>query len=84
MVGVSTDDPATLQRFHDEQDLPYPLVSDAGGEITRAYRARWPILGLARRVTYLVGPDRTIRLAFRSERNVRAHPERVLQEAARS
>jgi thioredoxin-dependent peroxiredoxin len=83
VVGVSTDDPATLQRFHQEQDLPYPLVSDAAGQITRAYRARWPIVGLARRVTYLVGPDRTIRLAFRSERNVRSHPERVLQEAAR-
>jgi peroxiredoxin len=84
VVGVSTDDPGQLQRFHAEQDLPYPLVSDASGEITRAYRARWPIVGLARRVTYLIGPDRKIRLAFRSERDVRAHPERVLQEAARS
>jgi peroxiredoxin len=83
VVGVSTDDPATLQRFHQEQDLPYPLVSDAAGEIARAYRARWPIVRLARRVTYLIGRDRKVRLAFRSERNVRAHPERVLQEAAR-
>ena len=84
MVGVSTDDAATLQRFHEEQGLPFPLVSDAAGAITRAYRVRWPILGRARRVTYLIGPDRKIRLAFRSERDVRAHPERVLQEAARS
>jgi peroxiredoxin len=83
-VGVSTDAPATLQRFHQEQDLPYPLVSDAGGSITRAYRVRWPIVGLARRVTYLIGPDRKIRLAFRSERDARAHPARVLQETARS
>ena len=80
---MSTDDAATLSRFHQEEALPYPLVSDAAGEITRAYRVRWPILGLARRVTYLIGPDRKVRLAFHGERDVKAHPDRVLQEAAR-
>ena len=38
----------------------------------------------ARRVTYLIGRDRKIRLAFRSERDFTAHPERVLREAARA
>jgi thioredoxin-dependent peroxiredoxin len=84
VIGVSTDPAATLQRFREERGLPYALVSDAGGSITRAYRARWPIIGLARRVTYLIGRDRKIRLAFRSERDFTAHPERVLREAARA
>jgi hypothetical protein len=33
-------------------------------------------------VTYLVGRDRKVRMAFHSERNVTAHPERVLREVA--
>jgi peroxiredoxin len=81
VVGVSRDDAETLERFRQDRELPFPLVSDASGEIARAYRVRWPIIGLARRVTYLVGRDRRVRLAFHRERDVRAHPARVLQEA---
>jgi thioredoxin-dependent peroxiredoxin len=81
VVGISTDGPETLDRFRRERELPFALVSDASGKIARAYGARWPILGLARRVTYLVGRDRRVRLAFRSERDFTAHPERVLREA---
>jgi peroxiredoxin Q/BCP len=81
VVGVSRDDVETLERFRKDRELPFPLVSDATGAISRAYRVRWPILGLARRVTFLVGRDRRIRLAFHSERDPRAHPARVLQEA---
>jgi peroxiredoxin Q/BCP len=84
VVGVSTDDVETLGRFQEERDLPYPLVSDAKGVIARAYRARWPILGRARRVTYLVGQDRTVRLAFHSEMDFTAHVERVLEAATRA
>ena len=82
VVGVSTDSAETLARFRAEHDLPFPLVSDRGSKIARAYRASWPLIGLARRVTYLVGRDRRVRLAFRSERDPRAHPARVLREAA--
>jgi thioredoxin-dependent peroxiredoxin len=81
VVGVSTDSAETLARFRKEHDLPFALVSDRGSRIARAYRASWPLIGLARRVTYLVGRDRRVRLAFRSERDVRAHPARVLEAA---
>ena len=81
MVGISTDSPETLDRFRRERELPFALVSDASGTIARAYGARWPILGLARRATFLVGRDRKVRLAFRSERDFTAHPDRVLREA---
>ena len=81
MVGVSTDDQATLDRFRDEHQLPYPLVPDPRGQIAGAYRARWPLVRIARRVTYLIGRDRKVRFAFRSERDARAHAERVLREA---
>jgi peroxiredoxin len=84
VVGVSRDDAATLARFRAQHDLPFALASDRSGGIARAYRVRWPLVGLAKRVTYLVGPDRRVRLAFRSERDFAAHPERVLREATRS
>jgi peroxiredoxin Q/BCP len=81
VVGISTDSAEVLDRFRAERELPFPLVADASGRIASAYGARWPIIGRARRVTYLVGRDRKVRLAFHSERDVTAHPDRVLEAA---
>ena len=84
MVGVSTDPPGTAERFRRELDLPFPLVGDAGGAIARAYRARWPIVGWARRVTYVIGRDRRIREAFHSETAVLEHAARAIAALART
>ena len=82
MVGVSTDPQDVLDRFRAERTLPFALVADPSARIAGDYRARWPLIRVARRVTYLVGRDRTIRLAFRSERKVAAHAAKVLEAAA--
>lgn len=77
VVGVSTDPPAKSERFRRELELPFPLVGDPEGRIVRAYRARWPIVGWARRVTYVVGSDRRIREAYHSETAVLEHAARA-------
>lgn len=79
---MSTDGAEKLERFRQERDLPFALVSDGSGAIARAYRARWPIVAVARRVTYLVGRDRRVRLAFHSERRFAEHAAHVLREAS--
>jgi peroxiredoxin len=84
VIGVSADDAETSERFRRRLELPFPLVADPRGKVTRAYRARWPLVGWAKRVTYLVGRDRTVRLAFHSERAVAKHAARVREEAARA
>ncbi len=73
MIGVSADTQATNDEFARSLELPYPLVGDASGEILRAYKVRWPVLGLARRVTYVIGPKRRIELAFASQFDAEAH-----------
>lgn len=37
MVGISYDSVATLGKFHAQHDLQYPLLSDEGSEIIRAF-----------------------------------------------
>jgi peroxiredoxin len=73
VVGVSRDSQETSDRFRKSLDLPYPLVGDAQGVILNAFQVRWPVLGLARRVTYLVGKNRKVRLAHHSEFNISTH-----------
>ena len=72
-MGVSRDPQDANDRFRESLDLPFPLVGDPGGKILKAYRVRWPIIGIAQRVTYLIGRDRTVRRAYRNERDVGAH-----------
>ncbi len=73
MIGVSSDSQETNERFRKSLDLPFPLVGDPEGTILRAYRVRWPLVGLAQRVTYAIGQDGRVLLAFHSELNPTAH-----------
>jgi len=60
VVGVSTDDAPTQCRFADFMRAPFPLIADPRGEITRAYDVRWPLLNIAKRVTFVIGPSQII------------------------
>jgi thioredoxin-dependent peroxiredoxin len=73
VIGVSKDTQDTNDRFATSLELPYPIVGDAGGTILEAYGVRWPIIGICRRVSYVIGKDRKIRHAFKSETNPDAH-----------
>jgi len=73
VVGVSSDTQETNDRFRESLDLPFPLVGDPQGDILRAYDVRWPIVGIAQRVTYAIGRNRKVLLAFHSELHMKAH-----------
>ena len=57
VVGISTDDVATQKKFRDENQLPYPLLSDEGGKIAKRYGGTVMLLGVANRTTFVVGQD---------------------------
>ena len=77
VVGVSRDDQATNDRFRESLGLPYPLVGDPGGAITGAYKVDWPLIGRAKRATFLIGRDRHVRLAFHDEFKMDAHADQA-------
>jgi peroxiredoxin len=82
-VGVTGAHQEKADRFRESLDLPFPLVGDADGSILRAYGVRWPIVGIAKRVTYVIGRDRRIQSAFRSERSMTAHAAQACEFVAR-
>jgi len=81
VVGVSTQDPASHQRFAEKHGLTFRLIADVDKRIAKAYEALG-FLGLARRVTYLVDPGGTIRDAYRSEMSPTSHAERAKERLA--
>lgn len=80
VLGVSTQDEASHRAFREKYGLTFPLLADPEGRICRAYRALG-ILGIARRVTYVIGPDGTVRAAFR-RLDPRAHVPAALRAVA--
>jgi len=53
IFGVSQDSAASHRRFGEREQLPFPLVADEDGSITRAYGVPSRI-GLSSRVTFLI------------------------------
>jgi len=64
VLGVSTQDESSHRAFRERHGLTFPLLADTDKAICRAYGALG-FLGVAKRVTYVIGPDGTILAAFR-------------------
>ena len=56
IFGVSRDSEQSHTEFSTKHALPFPLVADEDGVVSQAYGVSSP-MGLAARVTFLVGPD---------------------------
>jgi peroxiredoxin Q/BCP len=65
ILGVSTQDVAAHQRFTEKYNLPFPLVADTDGAVSRAYGAigggggglvgtAINLFGVANRITFLI------------------------------
>jgi peroxiredoxin Q/BCP len=57
IVGVSADKTEVQKRFVDAYDLGFPLIPDPDKHIIDAYGAREVVALVAKRRTFLVGPD---------------------------
>ena len=77
VLGVSVQDESSHREFRDKYRLSFDLVADPERRITAAFRAV-AIHGLAKRVTYVIGPDGRILAAYR-----RLDPKSHSKEALR-
>src|SRR5881397_1118101 len=76
VVGVSVQDVDSHRRFAMHHGLNFRLIADPEKRVTRLYEALG-ILGIAKRVTYLIDPQGVVRDAHRSEIDPRGHVDRV-------
>src|SRR5216117_2072166 len=64
VLGVSVQDATSHRAFREKYRLTFDLVADPDRRIARTYKALG-LFGVAKRVTYVIGPDRTILAAYR-------------------
>ena len=74
VVGVSTQGVGSHRSFADHHSLNFTLVADEDKVVSRLYETLG-ILGVNRRVTYLIDPKGTIAGVYRSEARPKSHVE---------
>ncbi len=74
VVGVSTQGVESHRSFADHHSLNFTLVAVKDKVVSRLYETVG-ILGVNRRVTYLIDPEGTIEGVYRSEARPRSHVE---------
>lgn len=74
VLGVSSDNPDSHFRFKQKYKLPFPLLSDTGGELRNLLGVRSGLFGLLpRRVTYIFNPEGRLIHVFNSQLSFEKH-----------
>jgi peroxiredoxin Q/BCP len=83
IYGISRDSIETHQDFIRKYKLPFELLSDKSGKVCRDYDALVPIIGIPKRITYLIGPDKKILAALSDMFNAKKHISEMLKKSAK-
>ncbi len=73
LIGISSDDGASHERFARRHGLPFRLLSDRDGSVRRAFGVPATLGILPGRATFVVCDDGAIRYAFNSQFLPKAH-----------
>ena len=80
VVGISADDPDQHASFCGSEGLTYPLLSDPGGQVSKAYGS-W-ISPFSQRHTFLIDPEGVLQARWTAVRPA-GHSQEVLAELKR-
>jgi thioredoxin-dependent peroxiredoxin len=78
VVGVSSDSVDSHRSFAAGHQLPFVLLSDAGGKLRQRYGVPSTLGLLDGRVTYVIGQDGVVRHVFSSQIRARRHHQEAL------
>ena len=78
ILGVSADGRASHKAFAEKHGLPFSLLADPDRRIIGAYGVKMPLLGMSRRVTFLIDRQGVIRKVVTDTRT-KDHDQQVLQ-----
>jgi peroxiredoxin Q/BCP len=82
VLGVSYDSPEKNRLFAEKNNLPFRLLSDHDHELAKSVGASRALIPLAKRVSYLVGPDGRVLKAY-PDVDPKTHAQEVLEDYRR-
>ena len=83
VIGVSADTEESHDEFAEKNSLPFSILADPDRAIIRQYGVGMPLIGISRRVTFIIGKDGVIRSVIPDART-KDHDRQVLEALAMS
>lgn len=80
VVGVSADPLKKHHEFIKRFELPFELLSDTSGKVSRLYKARMPVLNIPKRITYLIDSQHKIAAVYDNLFGAENHIKRMIKE----
>ena len=80
MIGISVDSAKRNKAFADELHITFPVLSDESKEVTREYGVLYPLIRVAKRVTFVIDRQGVIREI--SEGGEAADPNKTAQSCS--
>ena len=78
VIGVSMDSVESHQRFAASHRLPFVLLADPDGSVTKLYHANGPLGLWRKRITFVIDKAGVIRHTFESQLNMTKHIDEAL------
>lgn len=78
MVGISQDTIDSHHKFKKENKLPFELLSDSKGKIAKLYKATIPVIGMNRRITYLLDKELKIKAVYENMFSADSHVKEMI------
>ena len=79
ILGISTDSMVSHQKFKEAYDLPFHLLSDPTGHVSKLYKAHIPLLNISKRVTYLLDKERKIVAVYSDLMGAERHIKKMIE-----
>jgi peroxiredoxin Q/BCP len=77
ILGVSADDTQSHKAFAEKFHLPFSLLADPDKKVIEAYGVKVPLLGFAKRVTFIIDKQGVVRKVL-SDVRTKDHDQQVL------
>lgn len=81
IFGISRDSMKTHLKFKESHNLPFELLSDPTGAVCKAYDAIIPLLGIPKRITYLLDKDHKVVASYQDMFGARKHIEQMIKKS---
>ena len=78
VLGISSDSVDSHQQFTQNQKLPFQLLSDPDRQVAETYGVPKTFGMIPGRVTFVIDPQQTVRMAYPSQFNAKAHMEKAI------
>lgn len=82
-MGVSPDRSDRQKQFDEANELGFPLLADPDKKVAKQFGvARFGPLPV-KRVTFVIGTDRTVKAIIKSETNMQSHADEALEAVSK-